>query len=444
MTDSITKEQFILETLISDPDLYAKCHSIINFKYFEPELQNTVKFIIEYSDKYNSVPIPDLIEAETQIRLTTRKITKDVFQYSCDEIEKFCKKKGFALALVASIKLMEEDKLDTCFEIIKESLLISLEKDLGIDYFLDPEARLKDMIENQNYQSTGYPDLDRLLGGGLVKGQLIVFSGNSGAGKSMTLSNVGLNLLEAGLNILYLTLELSENLVSNRFDGLISGHNQMEWIDNAPKTVKKLKLCSDSGKYGELFVKYMDSGANANKVKSYLKEFEIKNGFLPEVILLDYLDIAGANNQLGGTDVSLKDKHVSEEFRNLANEYDSYFLSASQQNRGAIGVMEPDQSHIAGGLTKANTSDFWFSIIATDEMKAEGIIRYHCIKARSSDGVGKSITLKWNPGSSRITNIGDNLSRNIMDLKSVNREKQKTIETVGNGGLNSNLLNLIK
>jgi archaellum biogenesis ATPase FlaH len=443
MTELLTKEQFILETLISNSDLYTKCHGIINQSYFAPELQNTVKFILEYSNKYNSVPIPDLIEAETQITLKPRNITKDIFEYSCDEIEKFCKYQGFKNALMASIPLMEENKLDSCFELIKESLLISLEKDLGLDYFLDPEGRLKNMIENQSYQSTGYNELDDLLGGGLVRGQMIVFSGNSGAGKSMTLSNVGLNLLEDGLNLLYISLELSQNLVSNRFDGLITGFKQTDWIINADKTVQKLKICSDEGKYGSLFIKYMESGSNANKVKSYLKEFEIKNGFLPDVIMLDYLDIAGSNAQVSPSDVSLKDKYVSEEFRNLANEYDSYFLTASQQNRGSIGIMEPDQSHIAGGLTKANTSDFWFSIIATDEMKSEGIIRYHCIKARSSDGVGKSITLKWNPSSARISNLTGNMTKNIMDSKNINRKSKETkTKPLGNGGLNSNLIQI--
>ena len=434
MHDNPQKQQFLIETLISDPTLFTICNDIIKASYFLPEFQNSVKFILKYSETYNNVPTPDLIEAESQVVFKTREITKDIFEYSCTEIETFCKYMGFRTALSSSIPLMEKNDLDGCLEIIKESLLISLEKDLGTDYFLDPEARLKNMIDNQNYQSSGYTELDELLGGGIVRGQMIVFSGNSGAGKSMTLSNVGLNLLEAGLNVLYLTLELSEDLVAQRYDGLISGQNQKDWEINSDNTVRILKDCSDSGKYGSMFIKYMNSGTNANTVKSYLKEYEIKNNMIPDVILLDYLDIAGTNKNIGNSDVTLKDKYVSEEFRNLANEYNTFLITASQQNRGAIGVMDPTQAHVAGGLSKVQTADFWFSIIATDEMKEEGIVRYQCIKARSSDGVGKSVTLEWLPGSSRISNLDPSGTKsrpvNPLLAKKITRPTLNSADTV--------------
>ena len=192
-----------------------------------------------------------------------------------------------------------------------------------------------------------------------------------------------------------------------------------------------------------MFIKYMESGTNSNSVKSYLKEFELQHGKLPDVLMLDYLDIAGANNGISGDNVSLKDKNVSEEFRNLANEYDMYFLTASQQNRSAIGIIEPDQSHIAGGLTKANTADFWFSIIASDQMKADGVIKYQCIKARSSDGVGKGAILKWTPGSSRIKNMDDDtIAKSIMDMKSVKRKNNNHDESHSNG--NSSLIDITR
>ena len=301
-------------------------------------------------------------------------------------------------------------------------------KHLTLNPIHKPQAHIRESPD-------GLPTLD--------KAPLLSACGSRGSGKSMTLSNIGLNLMELGLSVLYVSLELNQDLVANRFDSLITGNSQIDWQDNINDTVQILNDCESDG-YGKLHVKYMDSGTNANQVRSYLKEFEIQNGFIPDVLLLDYLDIAGPNGSINGDNVSLKDKYVSEEFRNLANEYQMYFFTASQQNRGAIGTIEPDQSHIAGGLTKANTSDFWFSIIATDEMKADGIIMYYCIKARSSDGTGKSATFTWVSGSSRILNIGDKRDlKSILKSKTINRGNiNQQSENHSNGGLNTGLLKL--
>lgn len=439
---ALDKEQFLLETLISNSDLFIKCNNILQYEYFQPEFQSTVKFIKEYNQLYNGIPALDMIEAETGLELKTRKVTKDISNYVADEVEEFCKAQAFEIAIGKCIPLMDEGKRDACIELMKDALLVSLDKDLGINYFEDPETRLRRLAENQIYQTTGYPELDELLGGGLVKGQMIVFSGNSGAGKSMTLSNIGLNMLEDGKTVLYISLELSEDLIFLRHNGLLNGHDQAEWKYNIDETVATLKGCKESG-YGDMFIKYMHSGTNANAVRAYIQEFQTKYGDLPDVLLLDYLDIAGANNNISADNVSLKDKHVSEEFRNLVNEYDMYFLTASQQNRSAIGIDIPDQSHIAGGLTKANTSDFWFAIIASDAMKAEGIIKYQCIKARSSDGVGKGVLLKWIPGSSRITNMNDPSANSLMDFKSIDRKKpEPKNKSHSNGGFDSKLIKL--
>lgn len=439
---ALDKEQYLIESMLSNGDLYSKCNSILKYEYFQPDFQPLVKFILSYSENYNNIPSLDLIEAETGLILSNRNITKDAFKYLADEIEEFCKSQAFEHAFAKSIPLMREGKRGQCIELMQEALTISLEKDLGLDYFDNYADRLNRLAENQIYQSTGYHELDELLGGGLVKGQMIVFSGNSGAGKSMTLSNIGLNLIEDKLLVLYISLELSQDLIFLRNNGLLNGHNQADWKEQISETVQTLDNCKNDG-YGDMFIKYMESGTNSNSVKSYLKEFELQHGKLPDVLMLDYLDIAGANNGISGDNVSLKDKNVSEEFRNLANEYDMYFLTASQQNRSAIGIIEPDQSHIAGGLTKANTADFWFSIIASDQMKADGVIKYQCIKARSSDGVGKGAILKWTPGSSRIKNMDDDtIAKSIMDMKSVKRKNNNHDESHSNG--NSSLIDITR
>ena len=410
----------LIENLVSSNDLFAICGSIIKSSYFEIELQKTVGFLLEYVDTHNVLPTPIIIKAETGVELEIRDIPKDVFDYSAEEIEKFCRVKSCIAGVEDVVESIQNNELGGIVDTMQEALAISLKRDLGIEYFLDPRERLDELANTQAFQSTGLDELDKMLGGGLVKGQLIIWTGNSGTGKSITLANVSLNLLEDGLNVLYITLELSEDLVFLRYNGLMAGHKQTDWLDHIDETVNVIESTKDG--CGKLFIKYMDAESNAQQVRAYLKEFELQHGFTPEVLVLDYIDIAGTNSGVGGENVFMKDKEVSEQFRNLGNEYGMYVLSAAQQNRSAVGVVDTDHSHISGGISKINTADYVFSISLNDGMKAEGVIGYKCLKSRSSDGVGKYGLFKWNDNSLRVSNLNDSEKRDIFKNREDGRE----------------------
>jgi len=439
------KQKLIIENLISSSDLFIKCYSIIKPEYFHPDFRIAVSFILDYYDKYSAIPDEKTIYAESDLKLEKHKISKDAINYTSDEIEKHCQIEAMSAAVLSAAALITQGKKDQVLKLIEEAELVGLKRDIGLDYFLDPEERLNRLATEEDYQSTGLDGLDKLLGGGLVRKQMSVLSGNAGTGKSISLSNISLNLLEDKLNVLYITLELSESLVSLRYDGLITNFDQTGWQDRIKETAIILNEKND--KLGTLVIKYMESGTPTKVFKSYLKEFELEYGFLPDVLVVDYLDIMGANSGISSEKVFEKDKQVSEELRNLANQYNFYLLTASQQNRSAVGLVDIDQSHIAGGISKANTADFWFSIILTDQMKLEGIIIYKCLKSRSSDGVGKSNAQSWNNRSLKIGNLNNDGDSEIK--KRVLAEKQDKIilddinTDVKSLGLDSNLADII-
>lgn len=406
------KQKLLIENMLASPDLYTICASIVKPEYFELELQKSVRYIQDYVEKYNNIPKLDTIYAETGIQYNNREVSKDEIEYTSVEVEKFCKLSSVLEGVRKVVGCIESDELDCVVDIMQDAVTVSLKRDLGIEYFKEPKERLDRLKTSHNFQSTGWDELDKLLGGGLVDGQMIMFTGNSGTGKSITLSNLSQNLLEQKLDVLYISLELSEDLVSLRYDGLIAGHNQVEWRYHIDATVDAIKRLDKES--GTLFIKYMPSGTNANQVRGYLKEFELQNNFLPKVLVLDYIDIAGANSGISGNNVFEKDKETSEQFRNLVNEYDMYLLTASQQNRSAVNVIDTDHSHISGGISKINTADYVFSIQLTESMKAEGVIGYKCIKSRSSDGVDKKALLKYNGNSLKISNLNSKESNNIL------------------------------
>ena len=96
--------------------------------------------------------------------------------------------------------------------------------------------------DNNGQVSTGWESLDKKLFGGFNKGELNIFAGGSGAGKSLFLANLGCNWALNGLNVVYLTLELSENLVAMRMDSMKTDIPSREIFRELDKLLKLSKL----------------------------------------------------------------------------------------------------------------------------------------------------------------------------------------------------------
>jgi len=159
-----------------------------------------------------------------------------------------------------------------------------------------------------------------------------ISSHNSGSGKSLFLANLGVNWSLIGMNVLYLTFELSENLVSMRIDSMITGIPSRDVFKTIDDVEMKVKMIGK--KAGAFQVKYMPSGKNANDIRSYIKEYEIKTGRKIDVLLIDYLDLmTPLSIKISPENLFVKDKYVSEELRNLAMELQTIFVTASQLNR---------------------------------------------------------------------------------------------------------------
>lgn len=402
-----TKQQLLLEYLVSSADTFALCKSIVKPEYFDPELRRGVEFIHDYYDKYSSIPTSEQIEAESNLALKTRQVTRDQIAYCADEIEQFCRKKAMQQAIIQAAKYIEKEDHGAIETLVRNALAVSLNRDLGISYFEQPLDRLEKQTLQPLRTPTKWTAFDELLNGGLARKEILLFSANSGGGKSITLANLAVNMLEQGFNVLYLSLELSEELIAQRFDTMFTGIPsvlaQQKYRDIASSLVQ---IAPNMGK---MQIKHMPSGTTANQIRAYLKEFELKNGIVPDLLIVDYLDIMGSNEKVSADNVWEKDKRATEQLRDIAFDYNLYIATASQQNRSAIDAQELNQSHIAGGLSKVNTVDVYASVILTPTMKAAGEIGFSFLKTRNSDGVGKTIYLKWDNRCLRILNKTENV-----------------------------------
>lgn len=396
MNKQSNKQKLLIEYLMSSVDTFAMCKSIVRSDYFDPEFRQAVSFMHEYYDKYNATPAPAVIYAETDVEFSTHQITRDQIQYCANEVEQFCRTKAMEQAIIKAGALVSQGKGAQIESLVKDAMMVSLNRDMGLDYFANPEKRLERLAATPQRTSTGWSDVDYLLNGGLARTEMLLFSANSGGGKSIALANLGINFAAQGLNVLYISLELSEDMVAQRLDTMYTGVPTVNWQSRYQDIVTGLNNIKEKRNQGQMRIKRMPVGTNANAIRAYLKEFELKNGYIPDLLIVDYLDIMGANGNVSADNISEKDKQSAEQLREIGFDYNMFIATASQQNRTAIEAKELNQSHIAGGLTKVNTVDVYISIILNAQMKAAGDVAFHFLKTRSSDGVGKQVQLKWN------------------------------------------------
>jgi replicative DNA helicase len=259
---------------------------------------------------------------------------------------------------------------------------------MGTDYWSDPKARINKYFNSGGQVSTGWPQMDKILYGGFSRGELNIFAGGSGSGKSLVMMNIALSWLQAGLSGVYISLELSEELCALRTDAMLAGMSTKEIRKDIDQTELKVKLVSK--KAGQYRIKALPAQSNINDIRSYIKEVQVQTGLKVDFVMCDYLDLLmPVSAKVSPNDLFVKDKYVSEELRNLAKELNVLFVTASQLNRSAVEEIEFDHSHISGGISKINTADNVFGIFTSRAMRERGKYQIQCMKSRSSTGVGQ-------------------------------------------------------
>ena len=399
-------QKLYIEMFLSDADTFMRCQNIFDPLNFDQRLQTAAEFVTNYVDSYKVMPEASIVNASTRSEFNPVALPKEHYDWLMDEFEQFSRHKGLERAIIESSDLLEAGDYGPVEKLIKDAIQISLNKDMGTDYFEDPRARLSALKDGNGQISTGWPTVDKKLYGGFNRGELNIFCAGSGGGKSLFLANLGVNWAMQGLNVLYLTFELSEKLVAMRLDSMTTGIPTREIFKNLDDVELKVKMMGK--KSGSMQIKYMPSGKNCNDIRAYLKEYQVKKGVKPDVLLIDYLDLMmPLSVKISPSDLFVKDKYVSEEIRNLAMETQCVTVTASQLNRSAVEEVEFDHSHISGGLSKIMTADNVIGILTSRQMKERGAYQIQFMKTRSSSGVGQKVDLEFNVDTLRITDPGD-------------------------------------
>ena len=419
-------QKVYLEMMLTDAETFVRCQSVFDPQTFDRRLQPQAKFLNDYVVEHNAMPTFDMVNAATDGNLThPGELMENHYDWLLQEFETFSRHKALETAILKSADLLEKGEYGPVEDLVKNAVQIGLQKDLGTDYWKDPKARLEAIKDKNGQVSTGWPGLDKKLFGGFNRGELNIFAGGSGAGKSIFLQNLALNWASMGYNVLYVSLELSEELCSMRLDAMLTGLTTRQVIKDVDNVELKVKMASKHN--GGIQIVQLPNGITCNDLRSYIKELEVHKGAKIDAVLVDYLDLMmPAQKKVPAADLFIKDKFVSEELRNFAVEGQYLFATASQLNRSAVEEIEFDHSHIAGGISKIQTADNLIGIFSSKAMRDRGRIQIQFMKTRSSNGVGQKLDLEFCIDSMRITDLDEQETEEASVSNIYDKLKRKT------------------
>ena len=435
-------ETLVLKNLIHNDEYARKVLPFLNKDYFE---EHTDKLLYEHVDtfitKYNNLPTKEalVIELEnsslndTEFDNVTELLThvdgqntdeKPDIQWLLETTERFCQDKAIYNAVVKSIKILDEpdktnDDKGVIPELLTDALSVSFDPHIGHDYFLDSDDRYLFYHRVEKKIPFDLEFFNKITQGGLSTKTLNVALAGTGVGKSLFMCHQASSCLSQGHDVLYITLEMSEERIAERIDANLLNIGLNDLV-SLPKTMyeKKIDELKKTIK-GRLIIKeYPTAAAGSNHFRTLLNELNLKRNFTPDIIFIDYLNICSSSRIKAGQYVNSYSyiKAIAEELRGLAVEYDVPIMSATQTNRAGfqntdIGLEDTSESF---GLPA--TADFMFAIISNENLDEAGQILIKQLKNRYSDlTTNKKFLVGIDRAKKKLIDLGDQSQSDIVD-----------------------------
>ena len=236
--------------------------------------------------------------------------------------------------------------------------------------------------------------MNKITGGvGLRKKTLTAIAARSGGGKSIGLCHIAASTLRQGLNVLYITLEMSEFRIAERIDANLMNVD-MSQLRDMSRDIFETKIDKIRSKTtGKLVIKeYPTGSAHAGHFRALIEELRQKKGFKPDLVVIDYLGICSSQrvrNSAANSYTILGS--VAEEIRSLGQEYDIPILTAVQINRSGIESSDMDMTDTSDSMKIVHALDLYFGLIRTDELDELGQVLVKVLKNRYGNSNGRFV-----------------------------------------------------
>ncbi|MBT4111488.1 AAA family ATPase [Candidatus Woesearchaeota archaeon] len=392
----------------TDKDFFHEISHLIKASYFESPLhENIFKAVAVHFEAYNNLPPDDVItEALKKLKADDEYISdyKDELkainnldiqsvtnkEYYLNLIEDFARKQAIKDAFLSGLNHLKSGEIGRIEHEMKNALGISRNVDLGTDYTKDFFTRWDRSytVNVANKIATGIYTLDGCLDGGLGRKELSMVVAPPGVGKSLFLTHIGTMALLQGLNVLHVSLEMSEDRVAQRYDSNLTNISQVNLKNSKKEAHERIeelfeKVEKNTGKMPILKIKEFPTGQlNAHGLRAYMAQVSSFEDFHPDLIILDYLELMRPTT-VGMAEYQAQER-IAQELRGIAAEYELLMWTATQTNRDGKRVPLISDTELADAYGKTRTCDLAISLNQTSEEFDQGQARLYVFKSRNS------------------------------------------------------------
>lgn len=395
----------ILFLMKHDKEFFSQIIPLIRSEYFEfPSYQHIFTKIKDYYDKYRKIPNDEVLIEDIKYTLPDNQDISDYQddihqinqidistienkEFILDLVESYARKMAVKEAIKKSVGLLKEDRIEEIETLVREALLVTRNVDVGQDYFKEFSDRVKRALHEKEKDRfrTVLPTANESLEGGLCRKEIAMVIAPPGVGKSLYLVNQGAVALMEGRNVLYISLEMSEDKIANRFDSVLTllTHKTLSKPEGHLELRTRLGIFQNKFSSSRLIIKEFPTGqCNVNQVRALLVQLQLHANFTPDLVIVDYLELLRPNRIIDAEYQA--QQRIAEELRGLAVEHKVLVWTASQTNRQARKVGIITDAELGDSYGKIRPMDWCISLNQTQEEHDKQRMRIYVVKARDS------------------------------------------------------------
>lgn len=401
-------ENTILAHLVHNEEYVRRVLPFLKSEYFSDNTERSVfDLITGYVTKYNGTPTREALLIELQsINGMNEKVFEESFdtinalevektdiQWLVDTTEKFCQDRAIVNGITASMAIIDgTSKVDkgAIPTILSDALSVSFNKSIGHDYFGDSDDRYAFYHHKESRIPFDIEMMNKITKGGLPRKTLNIILAGTGVGKTLFMChNAAANLMQ-GHNVLYITLEMAKERIAERIDANLM-QVTLDDLIKLPYDIYKKKIGRVREKtVGNLVIEeYPTASAGVNHFRHLLNELKLKRNFAPDIIYIDYLNIAASVRIKAGQNANSYTyvKAIAEEFRGLAVEFNVPLISATQTNRAGFDSSDVDLTDTSESFGLPMTADFMFALSTNEDLERLKQLQVKQLKNRYNDTV---------------------------------------------------------
>jgi replicative DNA helicase len=388
----------LLNQIIVDKEFSHSIIDVIENSYFENKyFKIIIQMIKEYYKKYDHTPSFDTLEQvakselqqETAIKvvLDTIKKIKDAPIEGVDFVQekalKFCKQQELQKVMKKAQKIIdggEFENYDTLEELVRDALLVGSKDTSAMDVFSNLDQVLDD--DYRHPIPMGIPGIDRLLKGGLAKGEIGVILAPTGVGKSTLTTKIANHAFNLGFNVLQIFFEDNPKVIQRKHFTLWTKIHPDELSDKKDEVMKKVKEIKETMS-NELILKKLPSDTKTMlQIKNEIRKM-IADGIKIDMVILDYIDCVVPDKNLG--DEWKSEGSVMRAFEAMCHELSIVGWTATQGNRSSISSDVVTTDQMGGSIKKAQVGHVIITVAKSLQQKEMKLATIAITKSRIGD-----------------------------------------------------------